>query len=181
MMSILNNKITLIVCQLLLFALAFGLFQVGREDAGMMLSNMVLASLLSTWNIAITYISDSIVCVYILLSFKYLGLLFSVAQVGNYPFIFRDAVNLVQYRGTVGVFNNRKFRDKMVANKFYSSKCGFNAELAVLEPSSLHQIILLLLTIVMCMSKDNYVQSIKRLCISFIATISIHSVLPLWL
>ena len=32
----------------------------------------------------------------------------------------------------------------------------------------------------MCMSKDNYVQSIKRLCISFIATISIHSVLPLW-
>ena len=89
-------------------------------------------------------------------------------------------VNLVQYRGTVGVFNNRKFRNKMVANKFYSSKCGFNAELAVLEPSSLHQIILLLLTIVMCMSKDNYVQSIKRLCISFIITISIHSILPLW-
>ena len=91
-------------------------------------------------------------------------------------------VNVVQYRGTVGVFNNRKFRDKMVANKnkFYSSKCGFNAELAVLEPSSLQQIILLLLTFVMCMSKDNYVQSIKRLCISFIATISVHSVLPLW-
>ena len=32
----------------------------------------------------------------------------------------------------------------------------------------------------MCMSKDNYVQSIKRLCISFIITISIHSILPLW-
>ena len=62
MMSILNNKRTLIVWQLLLFALAFGLFQVGREDAGMILSNMVLASLLSTWNIAITYITDSIVC-----------------------------------------------------------------------------------------------------------------------
>ena len=30
------------------------------------------------------------------------------------------------------------------------------------------------------MSKDNYVQSIKRLCISFIVTISIHSILPLW-
>ena len=91
MMSILNNKRTLIVCQLLLLALAFGLFPVGREDAGMMLSNMVLASLLSAWNIAITYITDSIVFVYILSSFKYLGLLFSVAQVGNYPFIFRDA------------------------------------------------------------------------------------------
>ena len=89
-------------------------------------------------------------------------------------------VNLVQYRGTVGAFNNRNFRKKMVANKFYSFKCGFNAELAVLEPSSFHQIILLLLTIVMCMSKDNYVQSIKRLCISFITTRSIHSVLPLW-
>ena len=38
----------------------------------------------------------------------------------------------------------------------------------------------LLLTIVMCMLKDNYVQSIKRLCISFIDTVSIHSVLPLW-
>ena len=91
MMNILNNKRTLIVCQLLLFALAFGLFQVGREDAGMMLSSMVLASLLSTWNTAITYITDSIVCVYILSSFKYLGLLFPVAQVVNYPFIFRDA------------------------------------------------------------------------------------------
>ena len=50
-----------------------------------------MASLLSTWNIALTYITDSIVCVYILSSFKYLGLLFPVAQVVNYPFIFRDA------------------------------------------------------------------------------------------
>ena len=89
-------------------------------------------------------------------------------------------VNLVQYRGTVGVFNNRKFHNKMVANKFYSSQCGFNAELAVFVPFSIYQIILLLLTILMCMSKDNYVQSIKRLCISFIITISIHSILPLW-
>ena len=68
----------------------------------------------------------------------------------------------------------------MVANKFYSSQYGFNAELAVLAPFSIHQIILLLLTILMCISKDNYVQSIKRLCISFIITISIHSILPLW-
>ena len=88
-------------------------------------------------------------------------------------------VNLVQYRGTVGVFNNRKFHNKMVANKFYSSQCGFNAELVVSAPFSIHQIILLLLTILMCMSKDNYVQSIKRLCISFIITISIHSILLL--
>ena len=42
-------------------------------------------------------------------------------------------------------------------NKFYSSQCGFNGELAVLAPFSIHQIILLLLTILMCMSKDNYV------------------------
>ena len=89
-------------------------------------------------------------------------------------------VNLIQYRGTVGVFNNFKFHNKMVANKFYSSQCGFNAELAVLAPFSIHQIILLLLTILMCISKDNYVQSIKRLLISFIITISIHSILPLW-
>ena len=68
----------------------------------------------------------------------------------------------------------------MVANKFYSSQYGFNAELAVLAPFSIYQIILLLLTILMCISKDNYVQSIKRLCISFIITISIHSILPLW-
>ena len=32
----------------------------------------------------------------------------------------------------------------------------------------------------MCMPKDNYVQSIKRLCISFIIIISLHSILPLW-
>ena len=77
-------------------------------------------------------------------------------------------VNLIQYRGTVAVFNNCKFHNKMVANKFYSSQCGFNAELAILAPFPIHQIILLLLTILMCISKDNYVQSIKRLCISFI-------------
>ena len=65
-MSILNNKRTLIVCQLLLSKLAFGLFQVSRQDSGKMLSNMVLASLLSTWNIAITYMTDSIVYVFIL-------------------------------------------------------------------------------------------------------------------
>ena len=64
-MSILNNKGTLIVCQLLLSTLAIGLFQVGRQDAGKMLCNMVLASLLSTWNIAITHMNDSIVCVFI--------------------------------------------------------------------------------------------------------------------
>ena len=75
-MSILNNKRTLIVCQLLLSVLAFGLFQVGR---------------LSTWNIAITYMTDSIGCVFILSYFKCLGLLYSVAQVGSYSFIFRDA------------------------------------------------------------------------------------------
>ena len=90
-MSILKNKRTLIVCQLLLSALAFGLFQVGRQDAEKMLSNMVLASLLSTRNIAITYMTDSIVCDFILSYFKCLGLLYSVAQVGNYSFIFRDA------------------------------------------------------------------------------------------
>ena len=89
-MSILNNKTTLIACQLLLSTLAFGLFQVGRQDAGKMLSNMVLASLLSTWNIAITYMTDSIVCDFILSYFKCLGLLYLVAQVGNYSFIFRD-------------------------------------------------------------------------------------------
>ena len=87
---------------------------------------------------------------------------------------------VVQYSGTVGVFNNRKFHNKMVANKFYSAQCGFNAELAVLAPFSIYQVILLLLTILICMSKDNYIQSIKRLCISFIIVISTHSILPLW-
>ena len=54
------------VCQLLLSTLASSLFQVSMQNAGKMLSNMVLASLLSTWNIAITYMTDSIVCVFIL-------------------------------------------------------------------------------------------------------------------
>ena len=89
-MSILKNKRTLIVCQLLLSALAFGLFQVGRQDAEKMLSIMALGSLLSTWNIAITHMTDSIVCVFILSYFKCLRLLYSVARVGNYSFIFRD-------------------------------------------------------------------------------------------
>ena len=146
-MSILNNKITLIACQLLLSTLAFGLFQVGRQDAGKMLSNMVLASLLSTWNIAITYMTDSIVCDFILSYFKCLGLLYSVAQVGIILLYLGMSVNLVQHRGTVGVFNNRRFHNKMVANKFYSSQCGFNAELAVLAPFSVHQIILLHLNV----------------------------------
>ena len=44
----------MIVFQLLLSTLAFGLFQVAMRDAGKLLFNMVLASLLSTWNIAIT-------------------------------------------------------------------------------------------------------------------------------
>ena len=90
-MSILNNKRTFIVCQLLFSTLGFGLFQVGRQDAGKMLSNMVLASFMLTWNIAITCMTDSIVCVFILSYFKCLGLLYSVAQVGNYSFIFRNA------------------------------------------------------------------------------------------
>ena len=89
-------------------------------------------------------------------------------------------VNLVQYRGAVGVFDNRKFHNKVVANKFYSSQCGFNTERAVLAPFSIHQIILFLLTTLMCMSKDNYVQIIKRLCTSFIIITSIHSIIPLW-
>ena len=87
---------------------------------------------------------------------------------------------VVQYSGTVGVFNNCKFHNKMVATKFYSAQCGFNAELAVLAPFSIYQVILLLLSILISMSKDNYVQSIKRLCISFIIVISTHSILPLW-
>ena len=89
-------------------------------------------------------------------------------------------VNLVQYRGTVGVFNNCKLHNKMVANKFYSSQCEFNAELAVLAPFFIHQSIFLLLTILMCLSRNNYIQRIKRLFISFIVTISIHFILPLW-
>ena len=90
-------------------------------------------------------------------------------------------VNLVQYRGTEGVFKNHKFHNRMVANKFYSSQCGFDAELAVLELISIYQITLLFLTVVMCISKENHVESIKGLCISSIVTISIHSILPLWL
>ena len=70
-------------------------------------------------------------------------------------------VNLVQYSGTVGVFNNCKLHNRMVANKCYSSQCGCNAELAVLAPFSIHQIVLLLLAIVMWMLKDNHVQSAK--------------------
>ena len=63
-MSILNNKKTLIVCQLILSTLAFGLFQIGRQDVGKMLPNLVLASLLSTWNVVVTFMTDSIVCVF---------------------------------------------------------------------------------------------------------------------
>ena len=79
-------------------------------------------------------------------------------------------VNLVQYRETAGDFDNRKLHRKMVAKNFYSSQCGLNAVLAVLALFSIHQIILFLLTMVMCMLKDNYVQSIKRLYISISTT-----------
>ena len=89
--SILNNKSNLILCQLLLSTLTFGLFQVSRRNTEKLLFNMVLVFLLSTWNIAITYMTDSIVCGFILPYFKCLGLLCSVAQVGNCSFIFRDA------------------------------------------------------------------------------------------
>ena len=68
----------------------------------------------------------------------------------------------------------------MGANEYYLLDCGFNAHLAVFASFSILQIVLLLLTIVMCISKDNYVQSIKALSISFIVTITILSVLPLW-
>ena len=91
-MSILKNvKSTFIFRQLLLSTLAFLLYQVSRQDAGKLLINMVLASLLSTWNIAITYMTESIVCVFILSYLKCLGSLSSVALLGNYSFIFRDA------------------------------------------------------------------------------------------
>ena len=50
----------------------------------------------------------------------------------------------------------------MIADKFYQSQCRFNAEGVVLAPFTIHQIILLLLTIKMCMIKDNYVQSTKK-------------------
>ena len=132
-MSILNNKRTLIVCQLLLSTLAFGLFQVGR---------------LSTWNIAITYMTDSIICVFILSYFRCLGYIQLLRLVVILSYLAMP-VNLVQYKGAAGVFNNHKFHNKTVANKFYSSQCGFNAELAVLAPFSIHQIILLLLTTLM--------------------------------
>ena len=148
-MSILNNKRTLIVCQLLLSTLAFGLLQVGR---------------LSTWNIAITCMTNSILCVFIFSYFRCLGYIQLLRLVVILSYLAMP-VNLVQYRGATGVFNNRKFHNKTVGNKFYSSLCGFNAELAVLAPFSIHQIILLLLTTLMWMSKDNFVQSIKRLCI----------------
>ena len=90
-MSVLNNKSTFIVCQLLSSTLALGLFKVAMRDAGKLLFNMVLASFFSTWNVAITYMTDSIVCVFVLSYIKFLQLLCSVAQVGNYWFIFRDA------------------------------------------------------------------------------------------
>ena len=67
----------------------FGLFQVRRQDAEKMLSNMILASLLLTWDKAMTCMTDSVVYVLILSCFICPG--FSVAQVGNYSFIFRDA------------------------------------------------------------------------------------------
>ena len=89
-MSILNNKSNMIVCQLLLSTLALGLFQVNRRDTEKLLFNVFLASLLSTWNIAITYMTDSIVRVIYLSYFKCLRLLYSVAHVSNYYFIFRD-------------------------------------------------------------------------------------------
>ena len=69
----------------------------------------------------------------------------------------------------------------MGADEFYLLDCGFNAHLAVFASFSIHQIVLLLLTIVMCISKDNYVQSIKALSMSFTVTITILSVLPLWI
>ena len=46
-------------------------------------------------------------------------------------------VNLVQCRGPVRVFNNRKLYSKINANKFYLSHCGFNTQLAVSAPFSI--------------------------------------------
>ena len=69
-------------------------------------------------------------------------------------------LNLVQCRGAVGVFNNRKLQNEMDANKLIKSNCRFNSQLADFVPFSMHQIIPLLLTIAMRISKYNYVQSI---------------------
>ena len=87
------------------------------------------------------------------------------------------AVNPIHYRGAIELFDNCKLHNKKDANEFYLSHCGCNLKLAVFATSSIH----LSLTIVMWISKHNYNQSIKRLCISFIGTISKLSVLPLWL
>ena len=76
---------------------------------------------------------DLIACVFILSYFKCLGLLGSVAQASNYSKL-GMLVNLVQYIGKVGVFNDCKLQKKMVAKTFYSSRCGFNVGLAVFGP-----------------------------------------------
>ena len=111
MMSVLCDKTTLIVCQFLFSTLPFGLFKVSSRDAAKLLFSMDFASFfLLTWSIPITYMTDPIVCVFVLSCFKYLGLLCSTVQVDSYSFIFRDVgFNLVQCRGAVGDFNNHKF------------------------------------------------------------------------
>ena len=74
-MSTTPNKSDLIVCQLFFFTLAFGFFKIGNRDAGKLLFSMDLASLLLTWRIPLTYMTNLIVYVFVLSYFKRLGLL----------------------------------------------------------------------------------------------------------
>ena len=87
----LYNRRTLLVCHILFSTMTFSLFKVGSHDAGKLLFSKDFSVLLITWSIPITVNANLIICDFILAYFKCLRLLCSVAQVGNYSFIFRDA------------------------------------------------------------------------------------------
>ena len=112
-MSVLCSKGTLIVSQLLFSTLAYGLFIVGRRDLRKLLSSMALPSLLLNWSIPITSMTDSIVSSFALSCIVQLLRLVIILSYLGMP------VNLVQCRGAAGVFDNRKFDNKVDTNKLY--------------------------------------------------------------
>ena len=65
-----TNKSTLIACPFLISTLTFGLFKVSSQDSGELVFSRDLASFLLTLSIPITYITDSIVCVFVWSYFK---------------------------------------------------------------------------------------------------------------
>ena len=93
-------------------------------------------------------------------------------------------VTILSYLGCRLMQFNTEGKEKFSITAYITTKwmqINFCFTVAVYAPFSIHLIILLLLNTLMYILKDNYVQRIKRFCISFVITISIPSAITLWL